>query len=47
MDVQDFITDDMKLEGVSRDARGVAVTGSFSRADCACEAMGASMQSKK
>jgi hypothetical protein len=40
-------TDDMKPCGVSRLARGVAVSGSLSSADAACVAMGASMQSKK
>lgn len=44
---QDVVTADKKLLGESSDARGVAVTGSFSRADWACVATGANIQSKK
>jgi hypothetical protein len=47
MAVHELMTDAMNLEGVSMDARGVAVTGSFSRADWVCEAVGANMHSKK
>jgi hypothetical protein len=47
MAVHELMTEAINLDGVPMEARGVAVTGSFSRADWVCEAVGANMHSKK